>query len=69
MSTNPRRRSVVTPGSEPSLRFSGINAILLAAALLALALGYLLLAQGSHTVAPLLLTLGYVVLLPLAIIL
>ncbi len=69
MSANPRRRAVATPGSEPSLRFSGINAILLAAALLSLALGYLLLARGDHTVAPLLLTLGYVVLIPLAIIL
>lgn len=69
MSTNPRRRAVVTPGSEPSLRFSRINAILLVAALASLALGYLLLAQGSHTIAPLLLTVGYVVLLPLAVIL
>ena len=69
MSANSRRRAVATPGSEPSLRFSGINAILLVAALLALALGYLLLARGSHVVAPLLLTLGYAVLLPLAIIL
>lgn len=69
MSTNPRRRTIATPGSEPSLRFSGINGIMLVAALAALALGYLLLHNGSHVAAPLLLTLGYVVLLPLAIIL
>jgi hypothetical protein len=40
-----------------------------AAGLVALVLGYWLLAGGSITLAPLLLVLGYVVLLPLAIIL
>ncbi len=69
MSTNPRRRTVATAGSEPSLRFTSVNGILLVAALAALALGYLLLHNGSHVAAPLLLTLGYVVLIPLAIIL
>ena len=39
------------------------------ALLLCLTLGYWLLAQGSVTAAPLLLVLGYVVLLPMAIIL
>jgi hypothetical protein len=39
------------------------------AGLLTVALGYFLLSQGSITAAPLLLVLGYVVLLPLAIIL
>ncbi len=51
------------------LRFSAINGILGGAGLLAVALGYFLLSQGSITAAPLLLVLGYVVLLPLAIIL
>lgn len=37
------------------------------AALLALLLGYLDLARGGDTIAPLLLVLGYVVLVPLAI--
>ncbi len=68
MSTNPRRR-VVTESTRPSLEFSSINAILAVAAIVALGLGYVLLHGGSHTVAPLLLALGYVVLLPLAIIL
>jgi len=68
MSTNPKRRPVVE-ASRPSLEFSGINGILFAAAILALGLGYFLLARGDHTAAPLLLALGYVVLLPLAIIL
>ena len=40
-----------------------------AAGLLTVALGYVLLSQGSITAAPLLLVLGYVILLPLAIIL
>ena len=51
------------------LQFSAINGILGAAGILTVALGYLLLSQGSITAAPLLLVLGYVVLLPLAIIL
>ena len=57
-------------GSAPaSLRFSRVNLILGVAGLVALALGYTLLAQGSITAAPVLLVLGYVVLVPLAIIL
>ncbi len=55
-------------GTEP-LRFSGVNLALALAGLAVVALGYYLLAQGSITAAPLLLVLGYVVLLPLAIIL
>ena len=53
----------------PSLRFSAVNGALGAAGIGAIVLGYYLLAQGSITAAPLLLVLGYVVLLPLAIIL
>ena len=56
-------------GSRAALRFSAINGILGAAGILVVALGYFLLSQGSITLAPLLLVLGYVVLLPLAIIL
>lgn len=52
-----------------SLRFSAVNAALAAAGLVSLVLGYWLLAGGSVTAAPLLLVLGYVILLPLAIIL
>lgn len=63
-------RSRATPtASRASLRFSRINLILAGAALAALALGYFTLSHGSTVAAPLLLTLGYVVLLPLAIIL
>ena len=58
-------------GAHPqgSLRFSRVNLILGGAGLLSLALGYLLLSNGSITAAPLLLVLGYVVLVPLALIL
>lgn len=52
-----------------SLRFSRRNGILGAAGVLVIALGYTLLAQGSITAAPLLLVLGYLVLLPLALVL
>jgi hypothetical protein len=56
-------------GGKAPLRFSAINGILGVAGILTVALGYFLLSQGSITAAPLLLVLGYVVLLPLAIIL
>lgn len=52
-----------------SLRFSRKNGILGLAGLLVIVLGYALLAQGSITTAPLLLVLGYLVLLPLALVL
>ena len=51
------------------LQFSAINGILAGAGILTVALGFFLLSQGSISAAPLLLVLGYVVLLPLAIIL
>jgi hypothetical protein len=59
-----------TGGSQKApLRFSTINGILGVAGILTVALGFFLLSEGSITAAPLLLVLGYVVLLPLAIIL
>lgn len=56
-------------GSKPTLKFSRINLSFALGGLAAIAAGYYLLAQGSITLAPVLLVLGYVVLLPLAIIL
>lgn len=58
-----------TPQDGAALKFSKINAILGLGGVVSLILGYWLLAQGSITAAPLLLVLGYVVLLPLALIL
>jgi hypothetical protein len=64
------RTRTADPSAAPnSLRFSAINAILLCAGLAAIVAGYVLLSGGSTVGAPLLLVLGYVVLLPLAIIL
>lgn len=55
--------------NEPiALKFTKVNAILGVGGLACLTLGYWLLAQGSITVAPLLLVVAYVVLLPMAII-
>lgn len=51
-----------------ALRFTRVNAALGAGGVAALVAGYWLLAQGSITAAPLLLVLGYVVLIPMAII-
>ena len=73
--TRPRRRaSRSREGSArrreaESLRFSRKNGILGLAGLAVIVLGYVLLAQGSITAAPLLLVLGYLVLLPLALVL
>ena len=55
-------------GAEPQrLRFGRRNVALLAAALLCLAAGYVLLSKGDTTVAPILLVLGYCVLFPLGL--
>ena len=53
---------------EPSLKFSKVNLWLGLGGLATIVLGYYLLGQGSITLAPVLLVVGYVVLLPLAII-
>ncbi|MBI4541635.1 MAG: hypothetical protein HY705_01240 [Gemmatimonadetes bacterium] len=56
-------------GPQSRLQFGLANATLLAGAAWALATGYVLLARGSTTAAPLLLVVGYCVLLPLGLIL
>ena len=61
------KKNAKTDAAAP-LKFTKVNAGLGAGGLVALTLGYWLLAQGSITAAPLLLVLGYVVLLPMAII-
>ena len=53
---------------ESSLKFSRVNLWFGLGGLATIVLGYLLLGQGSITLAPVLLVVGYVVLLPLAII-
>ncbi len=64
-----RRRNGGRRRDAESLRFSRKNGILGLAGLLVIVLGYVLLAQGSITAAPLLLVVGYLVLLPLAFVL
>lgn len=56
-------------GGRAALRFSTVNWALLGAGMATVAAGYVLLSQGSTVAAPLLLVLGYVVLIPLGIIL
>lgn len=69
MAKSNRRKSAVAAEPHASLKFSAINGVLLVLGLAAITLGYVLLAGGSTVGAPLLLVLGYAVLVPLAIIL
>lgn len=55
--------------SEDALSFSATNWGLLIAGIAAIAVGYVLLGAGSTVAAPLILVLGYMVLLPAALIL
>ena len=64
-----RTNKTAVPTERAALRFSAINGILLAAGFASITLGYSMLAQGSNTAAPLLIVLGYAVLIPLGIIL
>jgi hypothetical protein len=67
--TNPYPRSGA-PASpvEGALQFGLLNWILLAAGLLTVVSGFALLARGSTVAAPLLLMLGFLVLIPIGII-
>lgn len=68
MATRQRATKSAT-AEKAALKFSAISAILLAAGLASITVGYMLLARGSTVAAPLLLVLGYAVLVPLGIIL
>jgi len=59
-----RTRGSKPPQEEGDLRFGRTNVISLGSALVAILLGYLLLSRGSITAAPILLVLGYCVLVP-----
>lgn len=69
MANRTRTRPAATAESRASLKFSAINGVLLVLGLAAITAGYMMLARGSTVGAPLLLVLGYAVLVPLAIIL
>jgi hypothetical protein len=71
MAQRTRTRSNTATAASPnpaSLRFSAINGILIAAGTASIVAGYALLARGSNVLAPVLLVLGYAVLIPLGII-
>ena len=57
------------PNSQSRLQFGAVNAVLFLVAAVVLGAGYLLLAMGSTTAAPILLVVGYCILLPLGLIL
>jgi hypothetical protein len=61
-------KSAPAPAGRPTLSFSRANALWLGAAVVAIAIGFFLLSTGSETIAPILLVLGYCVLLPIGII-
>jgi hypothetical protein len=54
-------------GSPARLQFRAVNVVVLAAAVVSIGVGYVLLAQGSTTMAPILLVFGYCVLFPLGL--
>ncbi len=58
----------MSKGTSPArLHFRGRNYVLMGSALAAVGVGYLLLAGGDTTIAPMLLVLGYCVLFPLGL--
>lgn len=57
------------PDRKPWFGLDRTNAAVLAAAVVAIVVGYVLLDRGSVTAAPILLVLGYVVLLPTGLLL
>lgn len=63
---NPSRSE---PRREPWFGFDRTNLAVLAAAVVSIVVGYVLLDRGSVTAAPILLVLGYVVLLPTGLLL
>ena len=64
-----RTASGAATSEESNLRFSPRSLALLAAGMVAIIVGYVLLNAGNTVAAPLLLVLGYAVLIPLGIIL
>ena len=63
-----RREGPTAPGDEPSgFAFKPLNYALFGGAIAAILLGYILLDRGSVTAAPILLVVGYIVLIPAAL--
>lgn len=69
MSARTRRTATAATVHAPaSLQFSAINYTMLAIGLITIVAGYVLLSHGSTVAAPLLLVLGYAVIIPVGII-
>ncbi|HSH46311.1 MAG TPA: hypothetical protein VK966_10670 [Longimicrobiales bacterium] len=64
----PQKNQKQKGGSSRSLRWTPVNFGFMGAGIASLAVGFFLLAGGSTVAAPLLLALGYVVLIPVGII-
>lgn len=69
MSAKQTSPSSPSPERKPWFGFDRTNAAVLAAAVVSIVVGYVLLDRGSVTAAPILLVLGYVVLLPTGLLL
>ncbi len=63
-----RKKKETTSSQAKALGFTPLTGIFGAAGIAVVALGYLLLSRGDITAAPLLLVLGYLVLLPAALV-
>ncbi len=62
-----RSRGAATAGKGEGLPFTKKNYLIFAVGLAAIVLGYITLSQGSITLAPILLVLGYCVIIPVAL--
>jgi hypothetical protein len=67
MATKPKKKEEIV-SAEVKWPFGPRNYIVFGAAMLSIVLGYIALGQGSITLAPILLVLGYCVLVPIALI-
>lgn len=69
MNARKKKSSRPEPDRKPWFGFDRTNLAVLAAAVVSIVVGYVLLDRGSVTAAPILLVLGYVVLLPTGLLL
>jgi len=67
--TKKTEKKIKVKSKTEGLGLGPINYIILAAGLISILVGYFLLKQGSITLSPILLVLGYVVLIPIGLIL
>ncbi len=68
MATKPKKQVELKTAAEPEWPYGTKNYVIFAVALLVIILGFISLGQGSITLAPFLLVVGYCVLLPIALV-